>query len=232
MISKNIFQTFYTKKIPTPIVEIIDKLKQNNPEYNYYFYDDDEIIEFIKNSYTKEILNVYNKLQIGAAKADFWRYLILYKFGGVYIDLDSKINIPIDNIINKEDKALITRERNPNSFVQWCLFFEQNHPILKLTIKKVIENINSKQYQELDFITGPPVISEVIEKYYKHLNLPESIYKTPDLILNDIIKDVRFDGFDYEGKCTFKYPESCLLYEPYMNKKPWKEEQVLISPLL
>jgi len=232
MIPKNIFQTFYTKKIPTPIADIIQKLKDNNPGYNYYFYDDDEIIQFIENCYTKEILEAYNKLRIGAARADFWRYLVLYKFGGIYLDLDSKINISIDNIINKEDKALITRERNPNSFVQWCLFFEQTHPILKLTIKQVIENINSKQYTELDLITGPPVLSSVIEKYYKHLNLPRSIYETADFELNNIIKDARFDGFDYEGKCTFKYPESCLLYEPYMNKKPWKEEQIYNNPLL
>ena len=37
------------------------------------------------------ILKCYDSLNIGAAKADFWRYLILYKTGGIYIDVDSMI---------------------------------------------------------------------------------------------------------------------------------------------
>jgi mannosyltransferase OCH1-like enzyme len=224
MIQKNIFQTFYTKDLHENILKIIDTLKTSNPEYNYQLFDDAEMRDSI-DCYSKDIKNAYDLLQIGAAKADFWRYLILYKHGGVYLDIDSQINHPIDSIIKPSDMALLTRERNYGSFVQWCLFFEKEHPLLKEIIQTVASKILQKENIELDKITGPPIMSRAIEKYYSGLNFEKSIYDTPDEELNMKIADAYFMGYDYESNCTFKHEYNKFLYEPYTKKVPWKLEQ-------
>lgn len=237
MIEKNIFQTFFTKKLPDSINQVISITKARNPEYTYHFYDDNDIHDFIKTEYDVDIQKAYESLQIGAAKADFWRYLVLYKHGGVYLDIDSTIDAPIDIIINSSDKALFTRERNPVSFAQFCLFICKGHPVLLKTIQAVVKNIHENIKAELDYITGPIVLSKIIEQQYLKLNLERSLWYTEDYIINNMLKDTdqvdhaRFMGYDYNGFVTFKHPYSHLLYEPYTRKTPWKIEQQFINTI-
>lgn len=48
--------------------------------------------------------------QIGASKADIWRYSVLYTFGGVYLDDDSDIQTPFDDIIQATDRLIMSEE--------------------------------------------------------------------------------------------------------------------------
>ena len=234
MIEKNIFQTFKNKNLNDKILEIINLTKSINKDYDYYFYDDNDIYDFIKSNFDGEILNSYLKLQIGAAKADFWRYLVLYKYGGVYLDLDSFISTKLDNFILDDDQAIITRESNPPHFVQWCLICKKEHPILESTIEEVIKKINNPTDFRLNHITGPPVVSEAIEKLYSDLGF-DSIYYTKDEDLNKAIKKdskkyCRFIGVDYNNNnFIFKHPYYHLLYE---HSLPWMEEQKIKSVII
>lgn len=228
MIEKNIFQTFINNELPEEILCLIEKLKLNNSNYNYYFYTDEDILDFIKTNYSNEIFTAYSKLQIGAAKADLWRYLILYKYGGVYLDMDSYISINLNNFILENDKAIITREGNPGHFVQWCLITQSNHPILKYTIENAIKKIFENKEKRLNYIAGPPVLSESIESLYKYLGF-DSIYNAKDSEINNKMDKnsndyARFKGIDFDGNgFIFKHQYSHLLYK---NKKPWIEEQM------
>jgi len=221
MINKHIYQTFYTKTLPSPIVEIIGKLKDDNPEYSYHFYDDKDIVEFINNNYDEEIRKAYGMLQVGAAKADFWRYLMLYKTGGVYLDLDSTINVPLHTFLNDEDTALFTRERNDGSFVQWAMFYAKEHPVLEKTIELVTNKIFNYKDGPVDQVTGPPVLSKVIEDHYNAL-VDGWVYEASDVELNT--GSDRFWGHDYEDVCTFKHRHAALLYPPFMEKPCWSQD--------
>jgi mannosyltransferase OCH1-like enzyme len=48
----------------------------------------------------------------GAAKADIWRYAVLYTYGGAYIDDDSDMKVPLDRFIEPLDTMIVTKERN------------------------------------------------------------------------------------------------------------------------
>ena len=82
-------------------------MKQNNPGYVHKIYTDIEIDEFVNINFPGEITECYNTLNIIVAKVDFWRYLILYKLGGVYIDIDSCINTDLNMLINDTDTAIV-----------------------------------------------------------------------------------------------------------------------------
>jgi hypothetical protein len=183
---------------------------------------------FIKESYDNEILSAYEKLNVGAAKADLWRYLILYKNGGVYLDMDSVIYSNLNSLIKDDDTAIISRENNLNLFVQWCLIFNKKHPILGNTIKKVISNIKDGKGTTILNITGPSVYSEAIRETLKPLELDP--YNSTDDIFNNKIKNKKFEkikcrlySYDYEGYCQFKHDKSYVLYT---DKKSWREEQL------
>jgi mannosyltransferase OCH1-like enzyme len=227
MIEKNIFQTFINQNLPDEILEIRNLLISKNPKYSYHFFSDEDILDFIKTYYDNEVFSAYCKINIGAAKADFWRYLVLNYYGGVYLDIDSLIEIPLDCFINVEDKAILTREKNPNHFVQWCLMIKKDHPILRKVIYKVIKKINERKESRLNYITGPPVFSEAIEELYNDLGF-HSIYYTDDSKINalmDVNSDryARFIGTDYDNPSfIFKHRHAKLIY---MRKVHWREEQ-------
>lgn len=48
----------------------------------------------------------------GAAKADLWRYAALYVHGGVYIDDDSDMSVPLDDVVRPTDQLVVSFEKN------------------------------------------------------------------------------------------------------------------------
>jgi mannosyltransferase OCH1-like enzyme len=226
MIPKNIFQSWYTKDLPTLIQKRINIMKGMNPDYTYRLYTDDEMDEFVNTEFKGEIADCYNKLNIIVAKVDFWRYLILYKYGGVYLDMDSHISVPLNKIIRDEDQAIITAEKNPNIFAQWALFFNKRHPILKQLIELIVYNINTNKHPEcVTKTTGPFAYSTAIKIYhyslYNVLFNHESIKPDTDITYETNGISYRIYSIDYNNKIIFKSPDWKLLY---VNKKHWKQE--------
>ena len=56
-IPANIFQTWHSKKLPPLMFKNILEIKQNNPNFNYYLYDDNDCRNFLKNHFPIKVLN-------------------------------------------------------------------------------------------------------------------------------------------------------------------------------
>lgn len=187
-IPKQIFQTFKTKKLPWITQYHIARLKHLNPEYDYHFYDDVMITEFLKKEFPAEYLQAYNRLTIGAGKADFFRYAILYKKGGIYLDLDVKVLRPFREFVLDDDTAIISNEIDKDLFVQWALFFVPGHPFLEKTLENVIINIQERRYPNNSHATtGPPPFSDAIRETLK--SNPGILYRTMGLYYDGVMKE-------------------------------------------
>ncbi|MDQ0594860.1 mannosyltransferase OCH1-like enzyme [Chryseobacterium ginsenosidimutans] len=210
-VPKQIFQTFKTKKLPFITKLHIWNMKRKNPEYTYFFYDDKDIEKFITEEFPPEYIENYKKLTIGAAKADFFRYAILYKKGGIYLDIDSSITRPLRFLIKDNDEAVISAERHPNLFVQWGLIFNKNHPFLEKTLELMLDNIKTHRYpNDIHSTTGPTVFSKGIKK---------ALQENPDIPYR------LFDGIEFRGFLKFKYKlGKFFLYEK--RAEHWKQKQI------
>ena len=231
IIPKIIYQTWFTKDIPNEILEYTNKMLKKNPNYKYYLYDDVDMDNFVKNNYDIKTYTNFKKLKVPTAKADFWRYLILYKTGGIYLDMDSTIDIDLDNFINKNDYAILSKEKNKDIFIQWCLIFNKNHPILKEVINLVNYNIDNKLYEnDILNLTGPKVFTKGLHNIHnKYFNYPlmwnsndkDKIYIIPNF-------NYRIYGFDFNNKINFKDIKLNNLLNKHkkQNKlKYWKNEK-------
>jgi inositol phosphorylceramide mannosyltransferase catalytic subunit len=208
-IPKIIHQTFKTSKLPLLTRWHIARFRKKNPGYAYEFYDDERIEEFLQLEFGSDMFDLYKKLNIGAAKADFFRYAVLYKKGGVYVDIDSGINGRMDEFIRKEDSAIITKERNPALFVQWALIYSPGHPFLKRTMEMVMENIEQNKFpHDVHNMTGPSVYTRAII---------ESLKINPEI-------PHRILGTDYNGHLKAKYKLGKFLL--YDQGDHWKNKQV------
>lgn len=161
-IPKLVHQTYKTRKLPHEIAKSIDVLRENNPEYEWSLYDDQHMIEFIANNYSKLVLSHFLSIapEYGAARADLFRYLIMYMKGGVYLDIKSTALRPLAEIILPNDKFILSHWSNrvgepfegwgrnatfPNlpegEFQQWHIIAVAGHPFLKAVIQRTLENI-------------------------------------------------------------------------------------------
>jgi mannosyltransferase OCH1-like enzyme len=226
MIEKNIFQTWYTTSLHPIIQEKIDQFKNMNPSYKYHLFTDDDMDKFVNEHYKGEIADCYNRLNIIVAKVDFWRYLVLYKYGGVYLDMDSTIEKPLDDLIKDEDEAIITAEGNPNLYVQWGLIFCKQHPILKRTIELIVFNIKYNMFNNnIHKMTGPTVYSKAINELHSELFQTiikhSTIEKKTDITFKKNNISYRLYGIDFSGYFCFEHNAKHLLYH---NKEHWRIE--------
>ena len=53
----------------------------------YYLYNDADCRAFIQSAFPPDVVAAYDRLIPTAFKADLWRYCVLYKYGGVYLDI-------------------------------------------------------------------------------------------------------------------------------------------------
>lgn len=157
-IPKIIHFTYFSKNLPIELADNLLKIKQDNPDWELRLYDDNDIESYIKIHYP-QILSIYKKInpEYGAAKADFFRYLVVYNDGGVYLDIKSGAEKPLNSIINADDKYILSHWprsypkimlgqhidiSNPiGEFQQWHIISVAGHPFLKAVINNVCNNI-------------------------------------------------------------------------------------------
>lgn len=70
---------------------------------------DDFMFHVFANTSIAWAYSVINPL-VGAAKADIWRYAVLYTYGGVYLDDDSDMKTPFDDVISATDRLIMSEE--------------------------------------------------------------------------------------------------------------------------
>ncbi len=145
IIPANIFQTWSSKNLPPLMFKNIQIIKRNNPDFKYYLFDDNDCREFIKKHFELDVLNAYNSLIPGAYKADLWRYCILYKYGGIYLDIKYT---PINNFkfINLLEEEVWTLDLDKKKIYNALLVCKPGNEILLKAINKIVENVKNKYY--------------------------------------------------------------------------------------
>jgi len=180
MIPKIIHQTYKTKDLPLELQEVVFRIKDACPTFEYRLYDDEDIYNFIKENYDQETLDMYNMInpKLGMARADFFRYLLIYKVGGFYFDIKSA---PEGDLTEWAEKYKFitghwchkhhadTLRYKLGEFQNWHIIAEPGHPILEKVIQRMKENIrNYRKRSNIDIktdvlgVTGPLCYSRAI----------------------------------------------------------------------
>jgi mannosyltransferase OCH1-like enzyme len=223
-IPANIFQTWHSKEIPLLMMKSIINIKKNNPNFHYYLFDDNDCANFIKKNFPEKVLNAYNSLIPGAYKADLWRYCILYKMGGIYMDIKyTPINgFKLYNLLEKEHWVLDIDNNGIYNAVMVC---KPGNQILLKAIEKICVNVENKNYGNNMFEpTGPALLADLFSREEKNLfDMKHVLYG-----VNDYEKVVQFNGENVLN-C---YPGYFKERSYFMNKKHyadlWNERRVYL----
>lgn len=159
-IPRNLIQTYKHNMIHDAIYENIEKILEINSDYNYYLITDEIGIDLIKQYFDQRALDAYNRLNLGAAKGDFLRYVAMYVYGGIYLDLDSSINTHLSSFIDPAIEHLFFLDGGCN-LQQWCFASTPKNPILLKIIEEMIRRIDNNE-ENIFLATGPTLFSDVV----------------------------------------------------------------------
>ena len=145
VIPLNIYQTWHTKNLPNSMKSAVNKIINTNPEFNYYLFDDDDCRNFIKLNFDARVLHAFDSLIPGAYKADLWRYCVLYKNGGIYLDIKYE---PFNGFkfINLTENEHWVLDMDKIGIYNALMVCKPNNEILLKAINKVVDNVKNRFY--------------------------------------------------------------------------------------
>lgn len=161
-IPKLIHQTTTSRHTLTePFKANLQYMQDLHPGWTFAFYDGADRLDFIRKHFDKEMVRTYLSInpRYGPARADLFRYLLLYQCGGVYLDIKSSATVCLDSVLQSTDQYLLSHWDNargrpfegwglhaetphPGEFQQWHIVAAPRHPFLERVIRSVQMNIH------------------------------------------------------------------------------------------
>lgn len=161
MIPRIIHQTAPRDSLTPAVLENVAHVRALHPGWDYCFYDDDEVVKVVR-SFGPAVFGAFSRInpKYGAARADLFRYLLMYRFGGVYIDIKASMEQPLDAILRPDDEYLLAHWNNRRGeayqgwglhpelramprgeLQQWHVIARPEHPFLRNVVANVLANI-------------------------------------------------------------------------------------------
>ena len=161
-IPRTLWQTNYTNRVTLPVYinYLFNRLLSYDYEYRFMITEDRS--DFIKSNFSTEIFESYSRIQIGAAQADFWRLLVLYKLGGVYMDIDAHLIWPLSSIIKAEQTELYIVIKK-GEISTYFIASQSDNANLKKMIDIILNNIEENKIKNIYVLTGPGVLNQVLD---------------------------------------------------------------------
>ena len=172
-IPKIIIQTWKTSNLPNNLLCLTNKIKKLHPDFEYKFFDDNDVDTFIKNTYP-EYYDIFNNFKYNIQKYDFFRYLAVYHYGGFYLDMDMNITSSFEELCSYD--CVFPREfkKNTDIYLQnkglnmllgnYAFGASKNNLFIKSCIDNIVnDNINVDESMGKEkytyYKTGPVLVS-------------------------------------------------------------------------
>lgn len=186
-IPKIIHQIWYQgeAQIPNKYIKNIQTWKQFHPHWEYHLWDETKMLQVIS-KYSPEIRQMFQSFPYMHQKIDFFKYVILYQIGGIYVDIDAKAIKVIDPLLKKGTLLLskvgtnyfesMMLTRHPIMVNNGIIFSRAQHPFLALLIKEIPKvynatNPNMVKAVYISRTTGPDLMTNMYHHYQKNLML-------------------------------------------------------------
>ena len=193
--NKNIPKIIFQTSVSKPESYIVDIIKKYCINYEYYHFNDSEIINYFQNNPLKNFPNIidkFNSFTKGQHKADLFRYYYLYINGGIFIDSDAILEKNIEYIIQNYDSVFVKSFMENNYiFNGFIATYPKNEIIYKALLhayntSNIILNYNYYYFcEELwKIINNNNNKNNLYIKIYQEINKSNELYGG-SIILND-----------------------------------------------
>ena len=183
-IPRIIHQIYEDMSGPTPLLRgISQSWKELNPDWEYRFWNKKDIDAFL-GMYYPDLIPIYQAFPYDVQRWDAVRYLILYKIGGLYVDMDYECTENISPLLCETECAMGMEPRG-NAVLRRMPYIVGNafmatvpgHPYFKELIDAVFHDNKNRGalYPERSILdtTGPYMTTRVYDnsKYKEQVSL-------------------------------------------------------------
>jgi len=187
---KIIHQSWKTNEFSDKEQEWVNSVKKAFDGFEYKFWTDEDNDVLVRLTYP-EFYNYYKEL-LPIEKADFARHLYIYHYGGVYLDLDVRMNKPLplegadvflcDQTLEANDEKMkILIDPFFLAGNKGCRFFySMCESVVRGTIFNVLSSRAKKEYITTLYKTGPYMLTKfyLLNKHKYNIKLLKDVFTT------------------------------------------------------
>lgn len=163
--------------IPLVFKRLSDSWQTQYLDWEYFFWNTDKATEFVNQEFPQYV-SLYNTLSYDVQRVDLLKYLILLKFGGVYIDIDYEPLKSIEPILENQALCFGLEPKQYSDFHQAEYFLGNafmasipNHEFLSQLVEHISDNLASvdipkeNKYYYVMNSTGPLLLNNFYQSY-------------------------------------------------------------------
>jgi len=205
-----------SKKLPKQLPDYAQMCVKSITDFygteEYHLYSGEEIEQIIKDNFDIDVYKSYQKLKPYAYKTDLARYCLLYLYGGLYIDLNTRfINYLDINYLNQWN-FFAFRDSIGNSVRNWSvsnsiIFSKINCKVLEKAIEIIVNNCRNEYYGiQVTELTGCVVLGQSIILSKEELSCTNGELICLNSVLTSALKEVWGFFTDYGDFIALRKP--------------------------
>ena len=162
--------------MPDSVAKHIRDMQKANSDFDMQVWSPTRARELLLTQYPN-FVSLYDGFPYAIQRSDFSRYAILHAYGGMYMDLDYRLNVPLKEIlahldadstlghcsafVNETPNKVFTRGLS-NSFM---ISRAPNHPFWMSIMSVAYNGTGITEYQRVMSGTGPSLITSTYDVY-------------------------------------------------------------------
>ena len=211
------------------IIDLYTKQLEQNLDYELFYFSEQDREDFINDLGDEHIKTTYDKLIPPTYKVDFFKYLLMYNFGGVYFDFSMESLIPLKTLIHTFKEVLAKDFGSQEGLCSGFMASIKGTSLMEGAIERCISNVryNLICREPLD-VTGPSMFGVIYKRkigseFITTGNLGDVFvyeFKDPDYIYNGDVPVIKI-RIPNHYSLLYKPGDDDLYYA-----KLWKEKRI------
>ena len=195
-----------------------DQLQSNHTTLKYKLWDLSEANAMVRECYP-QFVNLWETFPHGINKADFFRYVLMHKFGGCYFDVDFVSCRSIEPLLMKD--VCVVGEEWPHSFRDATVHNgalicgSVEHPFWMHVMNEVLRRShrmkNCNDIQESVFkLTGTAMLRDTVMLYWNSQNHTHHLFVAPFFTFCPVVAygNILSSYDNIPSRGSWRYPES------------------------
>jgi inositol phosphorylceramide mannosyltransferase catalytic subunit len=169
VIPRIIHHTWIDEDIPSKWQSSYEECKRKYPEYDFRLWTDKKSRGFVEQEFP-EYLEMFTNYNYPIQRADVIRYFVLYKYGGIYMDLDiGCADLSLDTLLPFD---AVVPQTKPFGFSNDMLAAKPGHEFFKLLIIQLPKWDHWYVFPYLTvFCSTGPLYLSIQHSYYRGLDV-------------------------------------------------------------
>jgi|WetSurMetagenome_2_1015567.scaffolds.fasta_scaffold307501_1 inositol phosphorylceramide mannosyltransferase catalytic subunit len=176
MIPFNVLQFWHDRNtLPMEFYSASKTTKESCPEFNFIDADDEMIRHLMRKSYGTSLQKVYELNRVPASRSDLARYVLLWEYGGFYLDMGMELHSSLAKFINPDVDLVFVKRDDREKFsdnpaaapvMNGILGAPPKSAFIGRCLEQSVYNLSTGRYNNLvSQCTGPFMLNGILQEF-------------------------------------------------------------------